>query len=71
MDARPGIENLCCLNNECKSYGQIGGLNLRLRKIYGSDRIRYLRCSECGVEFSERKGTALFNCKISKDKRYR
>ena len=65
MDARPGIENLCGLNRECKFSGQPGGGNLRLRKVYGLDRIRYLRCSECGVEFSERKGTALFNCKIS------
>ena len=65
MDARPGIENLCCLNRECKFSGQPGGGNLRLSKVYGLDRIRYLRCSEYGVEFSERKGTALFNCKIS------
>ena len=65
MDARPGIENLCCLNSECKFYGQTGRSHLRLRKVYGADRIRYLRCSACGMEFSERKGTALFNCKIS------
>ena len=33
-------------------------------QTYGADRIRYLRCGCCGAEFSERKGTALFNCKI-------
>ena len=65
MDARPGIENLCCLNSECKVYGLTGRGNLRLRKVYGADHIRYLRCGDCGSEFSERKGTALFNCKIS------
>jgi IS1 family transposase/transposase-like protein len=64
MDARPAIENLCCLNPECKQYGQRGQNNLMLRKTYGADRIRYLRCHSCGEEFSERKGTALFNCKI-------
>ena len=37
MDARPGIENLCCLNSECKSYGLTGGGNLRLRKVYGAE----------------------------------
>ena len=65
MDAKPGIEKLCCLNSECKFYGQTGRPHLRLRKVYGADRIRYLRCSACAREFSERKGTALCNCKIS------
>ena len=58
------MENLCCLNAQCNAYGQRGQANLRVRKIYGADRIRYLRCGCCGEEFSERKGTALFNCKI-------
>ena len=63
-DPRPALENLCCLNVQCKTYGQRGQANLRVRKTYGADRIRYLRCGCCGDEFSERKGTALFNCKI-------
>lgn len=63
-EPRPALENLCCLNTQCKTYGQRGQANLRVRKIYGADRIRYLRCGCCGDEFSERKGTALFNCKI-------
>ena len=63
-ESRPALENLCCLNTQCKTYGQRGQSNLRVRKVYGVDRIRYLRCGCCGVEFSERKGTALFNCKI-------
>jgi len=50
MDARPAIENLCCLNPECKQYGQRGQHNLTIRKIYGADRIRYLRCRSCGEE---------------------
>ncbi len=64
-EPRPALENLCCLNTQCKTYGQRGQANLRVRKTYGADRIRYLRCGCCGAEFSERKGTALFNCKIS------
>ena len=64
MDPRPALENMCCVNASCKDYGQRGRSNLRVRKIYGADRIRYLRCASCGEEFSERKGTALFNCKI-------
>ena len=65
QEPRPALENLCCLNTQCNAYGRRGQANLRVRKIYGADRIRYLRCGCCGEEFSERKGTALFNCKIS------
>ena len=39
-----------------------------MRKLYGKDRIRYLRCSACSREFSERKRTALFNTKIEESK---
>ena len=39
-----------------------------MRKLYGKDRIRYLRCSACSREFSERKNTALFNTKIEEKK---
>lgn len=38
--------------------------NLTVRKVYGRDRIRYLRCRRCGTEFSERKNTPLWNCKL-------
>ena len=44
MDPRPAMENLCCQNPGCKAYGQRGQANLTLRKTYGADRIRYLRC---------------------------
>ena len=37
-------------------------------KTYGQDGIRYLRCSKCGAEFSERKNTALWNTKVAEDK---
>jgi len=38
------------------------------RPVYGQEQIRHLRCKSCGREFSERKGTALWNCKISEAK---
>ena len=48
-------------------YGQKGQGNLRVRKVYGQDGIRYLRCSECQEEFSERKNTALWKSKIPEE----
>lgn len=62
------LESLACVNDACKAYGQKGQDNLRIRKVYGRDEIRYLRCSCCGKEFSERKGTALWNCKLPEAK---
>lgn len=65
---RPPIESLACVNPECEMYGQSGQENLTLRKVYGHDRIRYLRCRSCGAEFSERKNTALWNSKVREAK---
>ena len=66
---RPPLESLACVNPECNLYGKAGQGNLRIRKEYGQhERIRYLRCSECQEEFSERKNTALWNCKIAEEK---
>jgi len=56
------------MNEKCEVYGEGGRGNLKVRKVYGKERIRYLRCKECGKEFSERKGTALWNSKISTEK---
>ncbi|PON09635.1 transposase, partial [Candidatus Entotheonella serta] len=39
-----------------------------VRKVYGRDAIRLLRCRTCGEEFSERRGTALVNTKVSETK---
>ena len=63
------LESLACVTPGCKLYGQPGQGNLTVRKIYGKhDAVRYLRCSECQEEFSERKNTALWNCKIPEEK---
>ncbi len=65
---RPPIGTLACINAQCELYGQKGQNNLTVRKRYGKDDIRYLRCGCCGMEFSERKGTALWNTKVSEAK---
>lgn len=67
-NTRPPIESLACVEPECELYGKAGQGNLVVRKEYGQDRIRYLRCQKCGKEFSERKGTALWNTKVSEAK---
>lgn len=66
---RPPLESLACVNPECELYGHAGGDNLIVRKTYGKQQpIRYLRCRVCREEFSERKNTALWNCKIPEEK---
>jgi transposase-like protein len=42
---------------------------LRVRKLYGKDRIRDLRCRACAREFSERTNTVLFDSKIEEEKK--
>lgn len=65
IQERPPLETLACVNERCELYGQAGQHNLGVRKIYGQDDIRYLRCGCCGAEFSERKNTALWNTRVS------
>ena len=65
---RPPIASLACVNHECPSYGRAGQGNLKVRKTYGPDQIRYLRCRSCAGEFSERKNTPLWNSKIGESK---
>lgn len=62
------LESLACVEPECELYGQRGQGNLKERKTYGKDEIRYLRCTHCGSEFSERKNTALWNTKVREAK---
>lgn len=65
---RSPLDSLACVNARCELYGQAGAGNLTVRKVYGKDRIRYLRCQACGAEFSERKNTALWNTKVRETK---
>lgn len=61
---RPSLDRLACLNPECKDCDQPARGNLVVRKTYGRDQIRLLRCRTCGDEFSERKNTPLWNSRI-------
>jgi IS1 family transposase/transposase-like protein len=65
---RPPLESLACVNHECEHYGRTGLENLRVRKTYGHDELRYLRCRGCGKEFSERRNTPLWNSKLPEQK---
>src|SRR4051812_12878101 len=65
---RSPLDSLACVNVRCELYGQAGQGNLTVRKVYGADRIRYLRCGACRAEFSERKQTALWNTKVCEAK---
>lgn len=64
---RPDFATLACVNPDCQRFRLTGQDNLTVRKVYGQDRIRFLRCRTCGEEFSERRGTALFNTKIAEE----
>ncbi|HYQ97875.1 MAG TPA: hypothetical protein VEO92_05855 [Candidatus Nitrosocosmicus sp.] len=65
---RPDLTTFACVYADCQYYGQFGQGNLTIRKVYGKDDIRLLRCSKCQEEFSERRHTALFNTKVSEAK---
>jgi IS1 family transposase/transposase-like protein len=62
------METLACPYEDCHLYAKRAQGNLTVRKVYGKDRIRYLRCRSCAREFSERRNTALFNSKIEEKK---
>jgi transposase-like protein len=66
--ARPDLTTLACVNPECQQFRQAGQGNLAVRKVYGRDRLRLLRCHICCEEFSERRGSALFNTKLPETK---
>jgi len=65
---RPDLNTLACVNPECQLFNRPGAGNLVVHKVYGCDQIRLLRCHQCQEEFSERRGTALFNTKIPEAK---
>jgi len=63
-----GLGALCCVNPSCADRGQRGRRNLRVRVGKGGGRWRVLRCSTCGCEFSERKGTPLWGTRMPPEK---
>ena len=65
---RPDLATLACVNAECQLFRRTGANNLVIRKVYGHDSSRLLRCRPCGEEFSEQRGAVLFNTKITESK---
>ena len=63
------LKNFCCQNTECPDYGQRGRDNLRVCFRIGPNKERrVLACRTCQQRFSERKGTALYRCKLPEGK---
>ncbi|AFZ69560.1 IS1 transposase [Deinococcus peraridilitoris] len=60
------LESLACPTPECPLYAQRGQDNLYIRKTYGKEATRYLRCRRCQREFSETRGTPFWNSKIDR-----
>jgi hypothetical protein len=52
---RPQLGTLAGVNERCELYGPAGANNLTVRKTYGKEGIRSLRCRGWGAEFSARK----------------
>lgn len=65
---RPGFDTLACVNPACQRLRLTGQDNLTVRKVYGQDHIRLLRCRTCGEECSERRGTALFHTTVPEER---
>jgi len=60
--------HLACPNPECSDYGRRDAGSLRLHGWSGrTKRIRCLRCTTCGTDFSERANTPLFGLRSSED----
>jgi transposase-like protein len=62
------LSRFCCQNPDCPDHGQRGKGNLTVCARYGPHQRRLLYCRTCKARFSERKGTPLFDSRLSDDK---
>jgi transposase-like protein len=62
------LSHFCCQNPDCPDYGKRGHGNLTVPMRYGTHGRRLLRCRTCKARFSERKGTPLFDARLSEQK---
>ena len=62
------LSRFCCQNPACPDHGQRGQGNLTVCGHYGKQPRRLLYCKTCKARFSERKGTPLFDTRLSDDK---
>ena len=59
------LKTFCCQNPQCPDYGKRDHGNLRVCFYNGPNKDRrVLACRTCQKRFSERKGTALYRCKL-------
>ncbi len=56
------------MNEACPDQGKCNEGNLSIRAGKSGGRWRLLRCSTCGVLFSERKGTPLWGTRMKPEK---
>lgn len=60
------IEVFCCQNKDCMQFGLRNMGNLRFSGWSGvGKKIRMILCATCGYHFSERRGTPLFESRLS------
>ena len=59
------LTRFCCQNTDCPKYGARGASNLTVCGHYGKQHRRLLYCRSCKYRFSERKGTPLFDTRLS------
>jgi transposase-like protein len=59
------LSRFCCHNEHCADCGRRGHGNLTVCGRYGPHRRRLLYCRTCKARFSERKGTPLFDARLT------
>lgn len=64
------LSAFCCLNERCSDHGKKGQGNVYQHGWVDrkTETIRCLRCRTCQTDFSERKGTPLYQSKLSSAK---
>src|SRR5881398_3920635 len=63
------LSRFCRLNSDCPDHGKRDAGNLTVPHRYGPGKTRrMLYCRTCKARFSQRKGTPLFDSRLSDDK---
>ena len=63
------LSRFCCQRPDCPDYGKRGHGNLTVCGHFGkAQQYRLLYCRSCKARFSERKGTPLFDTRLSPGK---
>jgi len=63
------VSQFACPNPKCKAFGQRGLPSIRPHGWSSKPRhIRCLRCTVCGKDFSERRGTPFFRSQLPEEK---